>query len=106
RLEYRALLLRAEDDGGVASGELPADPLRRRAIHAARQSILKLRESEEIGDDAFHLLEEEFDWAELSAQGRIRRPGERRDPYPAAFVLLARLHRDAAIDHQLDSRDI
>jgi CPA1 family monovalent cation:H+ antiporter len=69
RLEYRALLLRADDDGGVASGELPADPLRRRAIHAARQSILKLRESEEIGDDAFHQLEEELDWAELSARG-------------------------------------
>ena len=59
---------RAEGDGGVASGELPADPLRRRAIGAARQSILKLRESEEIGDDAFHQLEEELDWAELSAQ--------------------------------------
>lgn len=71
RLEYRALLLRAESDpdGGVASAELPADPLRRRAISAARHSILALRESEEIGDDAFHLLEEEFDWAELSARG-------------------------------------
>ena len=71
RLEYRALLLRAESDpdGGVTSGELPADPLRRRAIAAARQSILKLRRSEEIGDDAFHQLEEEFDRAELSAQG-------------------------------------
>jgi CPA1 family monovalent cation:H+ antiporter len=69
RLEYRALLLRAEGDGGVPSGELPADPLRRRAIAAARRSILDLRESEEIGDDAFHMLEEEFDWAELSAQG-------------------------------------
>jgi NhaP-type Na+/H+ or K+/H+ antiporter len=71
RLEYRALLLRAEGDpdGGVASGELPADPLRRRAIGAARRSILSLRQSEEIGDDAFHQLEEELDWAELSAQG-------------------------------------
>ena len=70
RLEYRALLLRAEDDpDGVASGELPADPLRRRAIDAARQSILSCAQSEEIGDDAFHRLEEEFDWAELSAQG-------------------------------------
>jgi CPA1 family monovalent cation:H+ antiporter len=71
RLEYRALLMRAESDpdGGVATGELPADPLRRRAISAARRSILKLRQSEEIGDDAFHRLEEEFDWAELSAQG-------------------------------------
>ncbi|NOJ48875.1 cation:proton antiporter [Bradyrhizobium archetypum] len=69
RLEYRALLLGAGDDGGVSSSELPADPLRRRAIRAARQSILTLRESEEIGDDAFHQLEEELDWAELSARG-------------------------------------
>jgi len=71
RLEYRALLLRAgnDPDGGVPTGELPADPLRRRAIGAARQSILELRQSEEIGDDAFHLLEEELDRAELSAQG-------------------------------------
>jgi Na+/H+ antiporter len=69
RLEYRALLLRAKGDpDGVVSGELPADPLRRRAIAAARRSILALRNSEEIGDDAFHRLEEEFDWAELSAQ--------------------------------------
>ena len=70
RLEYRALLLRAQSDpnGGVPTGELPADPLRRRAVAAARQSIIRLRRSEEIGDDAFHLLEEEFDRAELSAQ--------------------------------------
>jgi Na+/H+ antiporter len=71
RLEYRALLLRAEGDpdGGVSTGELPADPLRRRAIGAARRSLLGLRQSETIGDDAFHQLEEEFDWAELSAKG-------------------------------------
>jgi Na+/H+ antiporter len=70
RLEYRALLLRAkaDPDGRVATGELPADPLRRRAIAAARRSLLALRRSEAIGDDAFHRLEEEFDWAELSAQ--------------------------------------
>jgi monovalent cation/hydrogen antiporter len=71
RHEYHALLLRAKGDpsGGVATGELPADPLRRRAIGAARRSILALRQSEDIGDDAFHQLEEELDWAELSAQG-------------------------------------
>jgi Na+/H+ antiporter len=70
RLEYRALLLRAEGDpnGGIASGELPADPLRRRALGAARRCLLTLREEEEIGDDAFHQLEEEFDRAELSAE--------------------------------------
>jgi len=71
RLEYRAMLMRGESDpdGGVPTSELPADPLRRRAIDAARRSILSLRRSEEIGDDAFHQLEEELDRAELSAQG-------------------------------------
>lgn len=71
RLEYRAVLMQADDDpgGGVRSGELPADPLRRRAIEAARQSIFELRAAEVIGDDAFHQIEEELDRAELSAGG-------------------------------------
>ena len=71
RLEYRAVLMQADGDpdGGVASGELPADPLRRRAIEAARKSIFDLRASETIGDDAFHQIEEELDRAELSAGG-------------------------------------
>ncbi len=70
RLEYRAVLLRAETepDGGVATSELPADPMRRRAIGAARQALLRMRQFEEIGDDAFHQVEEELDRAELSAQ--------------------------------------
>jgi len=77
RLEYRALLLRAESDpdGRVSTGELPADPLRRRAIGAARRSILALRESEVIGDDAFHAAEEELDLLELTTDARIR-PGD------------------------------
>ncbi|HVV42009.1 MAG TPA: cation:proton antiporter, partial [Nitrobacter sp.] len=68
RLEYRAML--AQTDGapkGPISGELPADPLRRRAIAASRRAVLALRQSETIGDDAFHLVEEELDRAELSA---------------------------------------
>ena len=71
RLEYRALLLQAENDphGGITANELPADPLRRRAIQAARNAILALRQAETIGDDAFHLLEEELDRAELGANG-------------------------------------
>ena len=68
RAEYQVLLSRAANDpDAYASGELPADPLRRRALQAARQSIIALRESESIGDDAFHRLEEEFDFAELGA---------------------------------------
>jgi Na+/H+ antiporter len=68
RLEYRAILAQATD-GRITSSELPADPLRRRAILAARRAILNLRESEAIGDDAFHQLEEELDRAELGARG-------------------------------------
>ncbi|KRQ09731.1 sodium:proton antiporter [Bradyrhizobium pachyrhizi] len=70
RLEYRAVLLRAENDpdGGLTSRELPSDPLRRRAIAAARQALLNLRRTEAIGDDAFHLVEEELDRAELSVE--------------------------------------
>ncbi|MGD9839708.1 MAG: cation:proton antiporter [Afipia sp.] len=68
RLEYRQLLDRAENNpDGLTSSELPADPLRRQAISAARRVLFEMRESGEIGDDAFHLLEAEFDWAELSA---------------------------------------
>jgi CPA1 family monovalent cation:H+ antiporter len=70
RLEYRKLLDKAESNpDGLTSSELPADPLRRQAISAARQVLFEMRSSGEIGDDAFHLLEEEFDWAELSAAG-------------------------------------
>jgi Na+/H+ antiporter len=71
RLEYRGVLLQAkgDPDGRVTSSELPADPLRRRAILAARRAILELRQSEAIGDDAFHQLEEELDRAELGANG-------------------------------------
>jgi CPA1 family monovalent cation:H+ antiporter len=71
RIEYRAVLTLAEGDpnGGVSATELPADPLRRRAIAAARRAILQLREAEDIGDDAFHQLEEELDRAELGARG-------------------------------------
>jgi CPA1 family monovalent cation:H+ antiporter len=71
RLEYRGVLLQAKDDpdGAITSSELPADPLRRRALLAARRAILELRQSETIGDDAFHQLEEELDRAELGAHG-------------------------------------
>jgi CPA1 family monovalent cation:H+ antiporter len=40
--------------------------LHRSALAAARQTIFDMRESDEIGDDAFHRLEEEFDWMEMA----------------------------------------
>ena len=43
------------------------DRLRLRAIAARRRALLRLREDGEIGDEAYHRLEEEVDWAELDA---------------------------------------
>ena len=40
--------------------------LHRSALVAARQTILQMRASDEIGDDAFHQLEQEFDWIEMA----------------------------------------
>ena len=41
-----------------------------RALDAARQAVLAMRSSDEIGDDAFHRMEEELDWIEMSGGGR------------------------------------
>ena len=40
------------------------------ALHAARQEVLAMRSSDEIGDDAFHRIEEELDWLEMAGGGR------------------------------------
>jgi Na+/H+ antiporter len=44
--------------------------LHRRALQMARQAVLGMRANEEIGDDAFHQMEEELDWFEMSAGDR------------------------------------
>jgi CPA1 family monovalent cation:H+ antiporter len=44
--------------------------LHRRALAAARQSVLDMRASDDIGEDAYHVLEEEFDWIEMGSGGR------------------------------------
>jgi CPA1 family monovalent cation:H+ antiporter len=41
--------------------------IHRRALDAARRTVLAMRASDEIGDDAFHQLEEELDWIEMAA---------------------------------------
>ena len=68
RKEYRAVVELSESsplDG--EPGELPGNPIRRKAIAAARGKTHELRLDGAIGDDAYHVLETEFDWAELSA---------------------------------------
>ncbi|MFL6624742.1 MAG: cation:proton antiporter [Sulfurifustis sp.] len=43
--------------------------IHRGALQAARQAVLAMRANDEIGDDAFHQIEEELDWLEM-ADGR------------------------------------
>ena len=38
----------------------------RGALQAARQAVLAMRANDEIGDDAFHQIEEELDWLEMA----------------------------------------
>ena len=46
--------------------------LRRRALAAERQRLVALRREGQIGDDAFHRVEEELDWAEANVDERVR----------------------------------
>jgi CPA1 family monovalent cation:H+ antiporter len=67
RVNYKTLLERAgrRPEAGECGSNVH-DDLRRRAMQAARQSAVEMRRSDEIGDDAFHKLEEELDWVEMS----------------------------------------
>ena len=40
--------------------------IHRGALQAARQAVLAMRTNDEIGDDAFHQIEEELDWLEMA----------------------------------------
>jgi hypothetical protein len=66
RVELQSALL---DSNGATSSEGGTSPtgLRLSAVGAARRALLAMRASGEIGDDAFHRLEEELDRLELSA---------------------------------------
>ena len=68
---FGQLRMKRGDEHLARSGEhrytlVFGEHIHRRAITAARQTILDLRERDEIGDDAFHRLEEEFDWLEMA----------------------------------------
>jgi CPA1 family monovalent cation:H+ antiporter len=66
RIELRAALLDVR--GGRAVDDVErGDSLRLKAVAASRRAILAMRSSREIGDAAFHRLEEELDRIELSA---------------------------------------
>jgi CPA1 family monovalent cation:H+ antiporter len=76
--EERSPAAAAVREGYLAARQVAANPdepqgatehdrLRLRAITAQRLTLNRLREDGAIGDEAFHRLEEEVDWAELCA---------------------------------------
>ena len=54
------------NDGPHAALGAEYDTTYRTALQAARRVLLALRDSEDIGDDAFHALENDLDWMEAS----------------------------------------
>jgi len=74
RKEYGAVVeLNANLPPDTPVEDVPGGPLRRRALAVARQRAFELRRDDVIGDDAYRVLVQELDWAELSAGGS--RPG-------------------------------
>jgi Na+/H+ antiporter len=70
RKEYGAVVdLNTSEANGAPVDEVPGGPLRRRAITVARERAFELRRDDVIGDDAYRVLVQELDWAELSAGG-------------------------------------
>jgi len=66
RLEFEEHLSRGTPDAVAADSRGSAhEEIHRRALAAARRVVFDLRAKEDIGDDAFHRLEEEFDWVEM-----------------------------------------
>jgi len=75
RRKYQARLLRAEQgedalDPAEADGWRDFGGVQRRAYAEERQRLSDLRARGVIGDDAFHRVEEELDWAEVNAESR------------------------------------
>ena len=54
----------ADSEGADAPGS-DHEEIHRRALTAARRAVLDMRARDEIGDAAFHRLEEELDWFEM-----------------------------------------
>jgi CPA1 family monovalent cation:H+ antiporter len=59
--------LSGDEPGG---GRHEHSDLHQRALRAARQEVLTMRGNKEIGDDAFHQVEEDLDWLDMA--GRFR----------------------------------
>jgi monovalent cation/hydrogen antiporter len=67
RREYQARLNSDGTERPTVSSKSLLAQVESRAIAAERAALLNLRARGEIGDDAFHVVEERLDWAEVCA---------------------------------------
>ncbi|HEY6051048.1 MAG TPA: cation:proton antiporter, partial [Thermoanaerobaculia bacterium] len=65
RQEFEAHVSRTPAPTAAGPGASAHEQLHRRALEAARSVLFEMRAKEDIGDDAFHRLEEEFDRVEM-----------------------------------------
>jgi len=73
RSEYQVRLHAEAPAGRTAEqGDASFTALQRRAVVAQREALTDLRARHVIGDDAFHVVEEEIDLLELTADARVR----------------------------------
>jgi monovalent cation/hydrogen antiporter len=61
-------IMHLNDQHGSRNGRSEHGDLHRRALEAARQEVVTMRANKEIGDDAFHQIEEELDWLEMAGR--------------------------------------
>jgi CPA1 family monovalent cation:H+ antiporter len=72
RQKFTALLrFELESSGAETNGGMVSRDLHSAALHAARDAVLAMRARKEIGDDAFHRIEEQLDWIEM-ANGQFK----------------------------------
>jgi len=73
RQEFTAHLTHERADAEAGDATRPAHhDLHHAAVAAAREAVLAMRASDEIGDDAFHQIEEELDWLEMAGRSAGR----------------------------------
>ena len=66
RQEFTAHLISTPGDRRGDAIRAAHVDIHRQALDAARKAVLAMRSSDEIGDDAFHQIEEELDWLEMA----------------------------------------
>jgi monovalent cation/hydrogen antiporter len=65
RKELTARLAHHREDARIREMYAGRTEIYRGALQAARQTVLAMRANNEIGDDAFHRIEQELDWLEI-----------------------------------------